>query len=59
LDQIEGSILGRKGGTHLPTKLPLLQSSMEEGTILSYEVEWSRSAYQGLGDHIYRAISIL
>jgi hypothetical protein len=56
LDQMEGSILGRKRGNHLLTKLPLLQSSMEEGMILSYEVEWSRSAYQVLGDHICRAI---
>jgi hypothetical protein len=53
---MEGSILGRKRGNHLLTQLPLLQSSMEEGTILSYEVEWSRSAYQDLEDHICRAI---
>jgi hypothetical protein len=53
---MEGSILGRKRGNHLLTKLPLLQLSMEEGTILPYEVEWSRRASQGLGDHICRAI---
>ena len=33
LDQMEGPILGRKGGSHFLTELPLLQSSIEEGTI--------------------------
>ena len=34
LDQMEGSILGRRGGNHFLTGPPLPQSSMEEGTIL-------------------------
>jgi len=53
---MEGPILGKIRENHLLTELPLLQSSMEEGTILWYGVECSRSAYRGLRDHICRAI---
>ena len=40
LDQMEGPVLGRRGGNHFLTGPPLPWSSMEEGTILWYGVVW-------------------
>src|SRR5260370_19576526 len=56
LDQMEGHILGRRRVNHCLIEPPLLQLSMEVGTISWYGVEWSWGAHRGSGDYECRAI---
>ena len=59
LDQMEGPILGRRGGTtfwqdhHSHSQAWRREQSYGMGL---YGMEWSRGAYRGSGDHDWRAI---
>jgi len=51
LSQMGGFILGSRRGNHFQTGPPPPLSSMEEGIVLWYGVEWGREAHRGTGDH--------
>ena len=51
LGQMAGFILEGRRGNHFQTGPPTPLSSMEEGIILWYGVEWGREAHRGTGDH--------